>query len=128
MSIRATARKAALAAFEAAGDVVLVRRLRMNGTTTVDAAADTAAVVWGFEQDLRSIAYDDTEEREDRDPAKDYRNFLFLGVDLAGNAPSEDATVTDEAGREWQTWLTEVDPTASVAIFYCRSPRPTAPP
>lgn len=123
--LRATARKAARAAFVAAGDVLVDAVVKLGATVgDYDPATDTAPTTWAMEATIKVLPFDDAEEKNDVAPEDRLKVFVTLGESLVDGSGAEirgeqeGEIVVD--GVKWNVVKTETDPTATVWLFYCR--------
>lgn len=134
MSIKATARRAVIAAFEAAGDAKVRIELRLGPIEDAyDPEADTSERSWEQVKRMDAIAYNETNGREitiniagggqaaGEDQETRTRSFIVKGAEITAARPNQEGEVLEvKENILWQISKLEADPTRSVWIIHCK--------
>lgn len=128
MSLRATARTAAAAAFRAAGDSLIKIQIFLGPIEDdYDPENDRSTRSWEqISQPINALPYQATKSRrnDDRsiglaDPEKTTRSFVVLGTSIAVENPDQEGEIKDvKTGTVYQIAEIETDPTNAVYIFH----------
>lgn len=121
MGLRETIQAAAALAFQAAGNLVVSKRVRHTATPTYNATTDTQSIAWAFDQDVELIGYhEDADEAPEADnPDMKLKTFVFLGSAL--EIPLTAEAEVDDGGVTWKSYKIERDPAEATVLIYCRA-------